>query len=106
MNYDNLTDQQIKDIVNECAKDNPFLLTAALRAAGNFVYLLTANDILDFINERKVNDLADANEDEVKEVLEWRNSKMGDLINYGDLCEDALDSLRIARNEHKNSNPE
>lgn len=106
MNYNNLTDQQIKDIVNECAKDNPHLLTTALRQAGNFCYLLMAEDIQEYINEREVKDLANADIDEIRETLRWRNSKMADIVPYGELCSDAVDSLRIERSEHKNSNPE
>jgi hypothetical protein len=85
----------------EIAKRNPHLLTSALREAGNFCYLIMAEDIQEYINEREVKDLADVDNDEVRETLRWRNSKMGDIIPYGELCSDVVDSLRIERSKQK-----
>lgn len=92
-----ITDKQLIKI----AKRNPTLLTSALRAAGNFCYLLMAEDIQEYINEREVKDLANVDNDEIRETLRWRNSKMADLVPYGELCSDVVDSLRIERNKNK-----
>lgn len=102
--YDNLTDEQIKDIIREAAKENPAMLTSALRAAGNFVYLIVPEDIQDRINEdpEEYSDFNGITDEEIGNALSERGDKLSDLVDYGSIVSDILDWMRIVRNENNN----
>lgn len=105
MNYDNLTDQQVRDIINEAAKDNPSMLTSALRAAGNFVYLIVPEDITNYDDYQHEGKLKITEEEAAEAITEFGES-LADGIPYSDLCSEIADRVLILREEHKNSNPE
>lgn len=101
--YNNLTDEQINDIVRQAAKDDPSMLTSALRAAGNFVYLIHPEDILnydDYQHEGKLKFTSD----EAAEAMSEFGEKLADCVDYNTILESIADHILILRKEKERNN--
>lgn len=99
MNYNiEITEEQTKDLIKEVAKNKPLMLTSALRDAGNFVYLVVPEDILnydDYQHEGKLKITAD----EAGETMRVFREKLADCVDYNTILETITDHLLILRKE-------
>ena len=84
-----------RSIINEVAKFSPFELTAALRQAGHFVYLVTPEDIVDHASQHG----EEFTNEEIAEATQECERHLADIPSFGDICDCVLDTARIIRKE-------
>lgn len=101
--YENLTNQQIREILDEAAKDQPNLLTSALRNAGNFVYLIVPEDILNYDDYQHEGKLKITEEEAAKTMSEFRE-KLADCVDYHTILESIADHILLLRKEKERNN--
>lgn len=89
---------ELKELLIKTAKENPSLLSNALREAGNFCYLIVPADILNYDDYQYEGKLNITVEEATKVISEF-GEKISEEMPYGELCQGIAERILTKRGE-------
>lgn len=92
--------KELKALLAKTAEKDPTLLTNALRDAGNFVYLIHGEDLLNYDDYQHDGEL-EIDLEEAKETMKVFQHKLGDYVDYHSILENIANHILILRKEKK-----